>query len=462
MYYFPPQTFKKLGGGKNKKDNDMSFITDNQTLTDLGIFSRKTEQSVYMVYNSCRTAGGVAILENMFKNPLNDSEQLEKRIRNIKFFQTNKMDYPLRSENFETAEIYLKNADIRSQLTIDDNSLRRRLTSLIAADNDFIQIHNGILAVIKVVNNVSDFLYELDEIKHSDSIKALFDEIPAEILIAAKKLKRTTRLPYEECVYLDNLIRFIFRKQMVQLLQSMYYIDVYYSVAEISIKRNFVFANIVKNCDNFLHLKGVYHPNIINGIENDIKIDANNNMIFLTGTNMAGKSTIMKSISIALYTAHIGFPVAAESMQFSVRSGMFTTINLPDNINAGYSHFYTEVMRLKKIAVEVRQNSNLFILFDELFRGTNVKDAYDATISIIEEFSKIKRCTFIVSTHIIEAAEVLAKRCKNIQFIYMPTVMENGVPRYTYKVRQGVTADRHGMLIINNERIVEIIESAYK
>ncbi len=75
----------------------------------------------------------------------------------------------------------------------------------------------------------------------------------------------------------------------------------------------------------------------------------------------------------------MGFPVPASGMEFSVQSGMFTTINLPDNINMGYSHFYAEVMRVKKVAESGGILKNLIVIFDELFRGTNVKDAYEAT-----------------------------------------------------------------------------------
>jgi Mismatch repair ATPase (MutS family) len=63
---------------------------------------------------------------------------------------------------------------------------------------------------------------------------------------------------------------------------------------------------------------------------------------------MAGKSTFMKSVSIAMYLAHAGFPVAAQQMQFAVLDGAYTTINLPDNLGMGASHFYAEVLRLKK------------------------------------------------------------------------------------------------------------------
>ncbi len=71
---------------------------------------------------------------------------------------------------------------------------------------------------------------------------------------------------------------------------------------------------------------------------------------FLTGANMAGKSTFIKPLGIAMYLGHMGFPVPASRMEFAVRDGIFTTINLPDNLSRGASHFYAEVLRIKNVA----------------------------------------------------------------------------------------------------------------
>ena len=147
-------------------------------------------------------------------------------------------------------------------------------------------------------------------------------------------------------------------------------------------------------------------------------------------------------------------------MEFSVQNGMFTTINLPDNMNMGYSHFYAEVMRVKKVAESVGGSKNLIVIFDELFRGTNVKDAYDATVAVTEAFAANRNCIFIISTHIIEAGETLKERCNNINFINLPTVMEGSTPRYTFKIASGISSDRHGMIIINNEGILDILKNA--
>jgi Mismatch repair ATPase (MutS family) len=181
--------------------------------------------------------------------------------------------------------------------------------------------------------------------------------------------------------------------------------------------------------------------------------------LFLTGANMAGKSTFIKSFGIAIYLAHMGFPVPAEEMSFTVKDGLYTSINVPDNLNLGYSHFYAEVLRVKYVAEEVASKKNLVIIFDELFKGTNVKDAYEATVGVVKAFAQHKNCSYIISTHIIEAGEKLMQECKNFKYVFFPTIMHGNIPRYTYQLTEGITADRHGMMIINNEHIIDIIKN---
>ena len=136
----------------------------------------------------------------------------------------------------------------------------------------------------------------------------------------------------------------------------------------------------------------------------------------------------------------------------------FSSLNYVRGDNMGYSHYYAEVLRVKQVAEEVAKGKNLVVVFDELFKGTNVKDAYDATVSVTEAFSMNRNCTFIISTHIIEAGHALRERLDNLHFVLVPTLMKGNVPTYPYRLEEGITDDRHGMLIINNERILEMLE----
>lgn len=101
----------------------------------------------------------------------------------------------------------------------------------------------------------------------------------------------------------------------------------------------------------------------------------------------------------------------------------------------------------------------MFVILDELFRGTNVKDALDASLLIISELTNIHNSIFLISTHIIELAERLNKY-GNISFNYLDTFFEENKPQFTYKLKEGISSERMGLFIVENERIVDIIKEA--
>jgi Mismatch repair ATPase (MutS family) len=242
------------------------------------------------------------------------------------------------------------------------------------------------------------------------------------------------------------------------MLNLVYKLDVYIAVAETARKSRFTYADVSQTENENMNIIGLRHPAIRDAVDNTVCFSECENMIFLTGANMAGKSTLMKSVGIALYLAHMGFPIAADRMSFRVMDGLFTSINIADNINKGYSHFYAEVLRVKTVVTEVTRGRRLMVIFDELFKGTNVKDAYDATLAVTTALATYKQCMFVVSTHIIEVGEELLKKNGNIQLRYLPTEMNGNIPTYTYKLKEGISADRQGMLIIINEGIFDILE----
>lgn len=441
----------------------MIFNTDKQTLDDLNIIGKPGNSSVYNLFNTTYTRGGADLLEKMFLYPLSDVASINNRSQTIQYFSAIGLSFPFNTASLDSAEMYLGMTDERTKLSHSDNKLSSRFSQLISADGDYKMIYNGIVAVTELLHQLNDFITTISPGAIHTPYHANLKEMTALIadgeIAGLLKEKQTGKLSYTAVVDHDHLLRFRYRDQIGQLLSYIYDLDVFISIAQVALKYNFVFPIALALEQHTVTVENLYHPLVKNAIPNTIRIDPESNIVFLTGANMAGKSTFMKSVGIALYLAHMGFPVAATKMEFAVRDGMYTTINLPDDLSSGNSHFYAEVLRIKKIAKELSVAKNLFIIFDELFRGTNVKDAYEGTIAITEAFAKKRNCMFVVSTHIIEAGEVLKERCDNINFVYLPTLMDKNKPVYTYKLEQGITADRHGMIIINNERILEIIRS---
>lgn len=440
----------------------MAFTTDKQTLEDLNIFGRHGGDSIYNIFNRCATRGGAAILEELFRYPLSTSEAINKRSGIIQSFATLGTNFPFKSTDFDAAEPWLANTDERSKLTMEENSVARKLTNMIAMDSATQMIYKGVESMVDLMKKAREFVKEL-------SANTFYREEKEELLTIldnpafAEIFQSREKLSHAQIVEFDIALRFRHRALIEKLLRSIYYLDVYLSIAKVANERKFIFPKALPaGRQQLLKLEGLYHPLVKNAVPNTIHVNTDSNVIFLTGANMAGKSTFMKSLSIALYLAHAGFPVAARQMEFAVLDGVYTTINLPDNLGMGASHFYAEVLRVKKMAHELQAKKDLFIVFDELFRGTNVKDAYEATIAITAAFAKKTKSIFVISTHIIEAGDVLKEKCANINFVYLPTRMNGHQPEYTYTLEKGITGDRHGMVIINNEKILDILRNGKK
>ena len=442
----------------------MPFTTDKQTLEDLNIFGRPGSSSVYSLFNRTVTVKGAALLEDMFMQPFSNAAAINRRSAMIGYHASANTVFSFGAELFDMAEQYLADTDERTKLSTEKQSLEKRLQNLVATDVGYKTIFNGITALLKITRLLHDFMqahnrpdagpYQHD--KETAELMQLLMETPFIDLLSERPKEK---LAYEQLAVYDKALRFQHIGLIRKMLRFIYQLDVYISVAAVAVELGFVLPTALDDEQHDIIIDGFYHPLLKGAVPNTLQITRDGNVIFLTGANMAGKSTFMKSLGIVMYLAHMGFPVAAKSMKFNVLDGMYTTINLPDNLGIGVSHFYAEVLRIKKIAKELGAGKSILVVFDELFRGTNVKDAYEATIAVTAAFAKKRNSVFVISTHIIEAGDVLRERASNIIFKYLPTTMAGNIPQYTYTIESGITADRHGMIIINNEGILDILKN---
>ncbi len=425
----------------------MFLQTDDQTIDDLRLFARREQPGIYDIYNNTCTRGGEAILEEMFRQPLSDSAAITNRSSIISAFAELRTAFPFQPAVLDHIEKYIARAGQ------DRDGQKTTLGEK--------EIAAGVTAAIELLHGVRAFLERGDAVKVaalSAGREAILLLLKDEGLSPVFNGQPGVKLSYAAVTAYDILIRVRERKKILDVLQFVYQLDAYISVATVAVKHHFIFPSVHTGRDHVVRVEGVFHPELRNPVGNSIDMNAGCPVVFLTGANMAGKSTFLRSLSMAVYIAHMGFPVAAKSMEFSVMDGMYTTINLPDNLGIGASHFYAEVLRVKKMAAELGAGKALFVVFDELFRGTNVNDAHEGTVEIIHAFARQRRSLFVISSHIVEAAAQL-KKMSNIGFYYLPTRMNGNRPEYTYRLQEGVTDDRHGMIIIRNEGILDILAS---
>jgi DNA mismatch repair ATPase MutS len=436
----------------------MNFTIDRQSLEELNLMGKFRQGSVYFLFNQVKTRGGEQLLDQIFKMPLDSPELITERTDIFRFFQEAKFQFPFDPQQVVLMREYVDAAAGSGQLRTWAGILLKKTLASLTRDERYKTLIQGLQATIVTLKKCQEFVTilcsmpgpyrqqadRMQGILGSPGLRRLIDtDIYADISV-------NTIAAY------DHLLKSRLSNEISEVLEFIAQTDVNIAVGSVAENNGFAYAKALPkkaNCFSAIDLK---HPCITHAVGNNIEMAPGSNVIFLTGANMAGKSTWMKSIGIAMYLAHIGFPVAAQRMEFSVREGIYSSINVADNIALGYSHFYAEVVRVKNAADATATGKHLLLMFDELFKGTNVKDAFDGTLAVTEAFAEYTNCLFIVSTHIIEVGEAL-KGKNNIRFTFMPTVLESGIPRYTYRLQQGITEDRQGMMIIRNEGILELI-----
>ena len=444
---------------KHSQDNIIPFDVDKQTIRDIELFpDRRNDNSIYSFYKRTTTVGGQELLHEMFNAPVSDFEFLQNRKNEIAFFFENNLCLELNSDQLDFIEYYLRNQRVPLKDNIIDASFDG-VKNKLKLDRDYYTISKGILHIIQLLSKLKLFLAESQSFPLHLMLNEDLDKIRK--FVASKTLKKalsqTKDLSFSQINRLDQFFRVSNKNSLRELLETVYKIDVLQSLSKIMKSDGFTLPDYRSGSQPLFEVISAFHPLLSTPIPNSFIFKPDSNLCFLTGPNMSGKSTFLKTIGLHIYLAHLGFPVPAKKLKISVFDGLFTTINLTDNLNLGYSHFYSEVKRVKDIVLKINSQKNLIVIFDELFRGTNVKDAYDASLIIISTLAKIRDNLFFISTHLLEVAENLDKN-DSIMFNCFESELINQKPLYDFKIKEGISKERIGMLIIRNENIIDILE----
>jgi DNA mismatch repair ATPase MutS len=205
------------------------------------------------------------------------------------------------------------------------------------------------------------------------------------------------------------------------------------------------------------HAEGLVHPLVRNAVANPVELDQRRRVLFLTGPNMAGKTTYLRAFATALYLAHLGMGVPAQRFRFVPAERLFSSISLSDDLRSGISYFRAEALRVKAIAEAVAEGRRVVALMDEPFKGTNVKDALDASLAILERLAAREDCLFMFSSHLIELSERLSV-VDRIDCRYFEAEEGEGRLRFEYLLRSGVSSQRLGMRVLREEGIFELLD----
>jgi len=441
----------------------MIFDIDKQTIRDLEIFAdKKNAKSIYNFFKRTETNGAQEALHEMINGPVSDLEFLQARKDSISFFINHDCLLKLHSRQIDYVEFYLRNRRFPLRDNIIDATFNG-ISNKLSPDSDYYIISEGVFHILQLIEDLLKFIKEFELLQVSSFLDKDFEIIKK---ITASKViteilkdlpEKIEDLSYAQINKLDRFFRVSHKDEFRDLLNIVYKIDVLQTLAKIVKTDGFSLPEYVTDKSPVFEVTEGFHPFLDSPISNSFSFKSNSSLCFLTGPNMSGKSTFLKTMGLMIYLSHIGFPVPAKHFKTSVFDGLFTTINLTDSLNLGYSHFYSEVKRVKDIVIKINTKQNLFIIFDELFRGTNVKDAYDASLMIISALAKITDNLFFISTHILEVAETIDNK-DSIMFRCFESELKDQQPIYDYKIKDGISSERIGLLIIKNESIPEILD----
>jgi DNA mismatch repair ATPase MutS len=264
-------------------------------------------------------------------------------------------------------------------------------------------------------------------------------------------------LSWTETIYYGHFIQQEFRSPSAELIEIYGRLDAWYSMAMAMKKFDLSFPEFIDQPQPLIDARDLYHILLPHPVSYDIKMNPDNNFLFLTGANMAGKSTLIKAVGSSVFLAHLGMGVPARNMRLTIFDGLLSNINVADNIAKGESYFFNEVQRIKNTIMKINNGRKWLVLIDELFKGTNVQDAMKCSSAVIQGLIRIRTSLFILSTHLYEIGEEL-KKFPNISFKYFETTVKDDQLQFSYQLKEGISNDRLGYLILKREKVVDLLE----
>lgn len=254
----------------------------------------------------------------------------------------------------------------------------------------------------------------------------------------------------------------LIRKELAQLFPS--WLSAWYELEALNSLANFAYLNPAYAYPTFLegtpkhpgrgnafNARQLCHPLLKPRVKvcNDFKLDQEQKIVVLTGSNMAGKSTFLRTVGANLCLAYAGAPVNAAGLETSLFR-VFTCIKVSDSVQDGLSYFYAEVKRLKALlnATELEDPRPVLFLIDEIFRGTNSRERRIGSRAYIRTLSQ-SNAMGLVSTHDLELAK-LAEIAGVINLHFREEV-QDGRMVFEYKLRTGPCPTTNALQIIQLE-----------
>lgn len=441
------------------------LVMDDETFGDLEIFQSETEgRSLFDLCNHTRNYKGSRVLRARMRRPFSSPARIRAAQQSVAFLKE-RLHLFERLPSFVTTELVESYIHGILPLAVSANNLEFFFEMMDIRFGDYVRYHR----IIRGVETSFAFIQALRAIADAPELASPPGEL-AELLSEMRELLAAPgfSLVTDSKVWdmwpwavlrIDQVFRIHEKETVFRLLRLTYELDALLSLAITTRKHGFIMP-VLSEGPLSVDAEAVFHPLVEKAVANPVNLGQDQRMLFLTGPNMAGKTTYLRASAIALYMAHLGMGVPARKFSFTPAQRLFSSISLADSLSHGVSYFRAEALRIKAVAKALSEGYRVIAIMDEPFKGTNVKDALDASLAILLEFAGREDNLFMFSSHLIEMEDEirdLAQVCCH----HFEAEENEGPLRFEYTLRPGVSSQRLGMRVLCEEGVFELLKKKH-
>ena len=334
---------------------------DKITFNDISIFHQEEEFSIFHKLNFTKTVGGKEWLRRFFSEPHHDLKRIIGTQNIIKTLFEHLGDWPTEITN-GTVLMIDKFMDYNLDPVPQNPNPLNSFTYKILHAQDYSMIKYSVKHLSDFYRGLRKLLLLLSATELPPNLRFYIDRIgnilKEEPLLQLSNIAADEKLLPQQNLYFAYYLRGHYKTDTLELIEIFSRLEAWYSMAMAVKTFDLKFPEFLEQNEPYFDAKGLYHVLLKSPVAYDLSLEPNQNFLFLTGANMAGKSTLIKAVGSSVFLAHIGMGVSAKSMRLSLFDGLLTNINVADNIAKGESYFFNEVQRIKNTIYKINDGKN--------------------------------------------------------------------------------------------------------
>jgi len=434
---------------------------DKTTLKDLSIFATDGSGGVFALIDRTVTQEGRETLRRHIVQPSATYEGLVELQEAIKFWCDHPDKWPTEISNGTLVMLgkFFESADNAAPPPVGVAGVVAQFFQKLFSKGDYFFTKFS-------VSHLSDFLNGCSSLAAMAVIEGVPALLQRELHLINEELKHplTEKIKavngstsFTELQQLQYRARRDMKSTIYRLINSYARLDAWQSMARATTEHGWTFPELLPELPVVFEAEGIYHPLLQNPVSYDMSFGEHRNFLLLTGANMSGKTTFLRALGVGSLLAHLGMGVPAKRLRTSFMHGIITNMHAEDNLLKGESYFFAEVQRMKQIATQIGQERPHLALMDELFKGTNVHDAYECTKAVTEGLMHHPNHIMALSTHLYEVAQQFSNDSRVLFSYFVTNISAEGAYEFTYKLKEGISNDRIGYLILQQEGVIDLL-----